>query len=74
MKSFHSTVYVCMLSCFSCVPLFGVLWTVAFQAPPSMGFSSQAHWSELPCPPPEDLPNPGIKPASPVAPEVKADS
>jgi len=36
--------------------------TVDCQAPLSMGFSRQEYWSGLPCPPPEDLPNPGIKP------------
>ena len=56
-----------MLSCFSHVWLFVTLWTVALQAPLSMGFSRQEYWSGLPCPPPGDLPNPGIKPASPVA-------
>ena len=40
------------------------LWTVACQAPLSMGFSGQEYWSELPCSPPGDLPNPGIKPVS----------
>ena len=39
-------------------------WTVAHQAPLSMGFSRQEYWSGLPFPPPEDLPDPGIKPAS----------
>ena len=52
-----------MLSCFSCVQLFPMLWTVACQAPLSMGFSSQEYWSELSCPPPGGLPNPGIEPA-----------
>ena len=32
-------------------------WTVARQAPPTMGFSRQEHWSGLPCPPPGNLPN-----------------
>jgi len=41
-------------------------WTVARQAPPSMGFSRQEYWSGLPCPPPWDLPNSGIEPMSPV--------
>jgi len=41
-------------------------WTVASQAPLSMGFSRQEYCSGLPCPPPEDLPDPGIKPASPA--------
>ena len=36
----------------------------AHQAPPSLGFSKQERWSELPCPPPGDRPNPGIKPRS----------
>ena len=47
------------------------LWTVAHQAPYSMGFSRQEYWSGLPCPPPGDLPNPGIKPRSPI---LQADS
>ena len=38
----------------------------ARQAPLSMGFSRQEYWSGLPCPPPGDLPNPGIKPRSPA--------
>ena len=46
--------------------LFVTLWTVAHQAPLSMGFSRQEYWSGLPCPPPGDLPNPGIKPRSPA--------
>ena len=41
-------------------------WTVALQAPLSMGFSRPEYWSGLPCPPPGDLPDPGIKPGSPV--------
>ena len=40
------------------------IWTVTLQAPPSMGFSRQEYQSGLPCPPPGDLPHPGIKPAS----------
>ena len=54
----------CMLSCFSCVQLFVILWTVACQDPLSMGFSRQEHWSGLRCLSPGDLPNPGIKPES----------
>ena len=42
------------------------LWTVACQAPLSMGFSRQEYWSGLPFPPPGDLPNPGVKPMSPA--------
>ena len=41
-------------------------WTVAHQAPPSMGFSRPEYWSGLPFPSPGDLPNPGIKPRSPA--------
>ena len=53
-----------MLSCFSYVLLFVTPWTVAQQAPLSMGFSRQEYWSGLPFPSPGDLPNPGIKLAS----------
>ena len=42
------------------------LWTIASQAPLSTGFSRQEYWSGLPYLPPEDLPNPGIKPMSPA--------
>ena len=50
----------------SCVQLFGIPWTVAHQAPPSMGFSRQEYWSGLPFPSPGNLPDPGIKPKSPT--------
>ena len=53
-----------VLSHFSHVPLFVTLWTIALQAPLSMGFSRQEYWRGLLCPPPGDLPNPGIKPLS----------
>ena len=53
-----------MLSSFSCVQLCVTLWTVACQAPLSMDFFRQEYWSGLPCPPPGDLPNTGIKPTS----------
>ena len=45
-------------------------WTVAFQAPLSMGFPRQEYGSGLPFPSPGDLPNPGIEPASLVSPEL----
>ena len=48
------------------VQLFATPWTVAYQAPPSMGFSRQECWSGLPFPSPGDLPDPGIKPGSPA--------
>ena len=41
-------------------------WTIAHQAPLTMGFSRQESWSGLPFPYPEDLPDPGIKPLSPA--------
>ena len=44
--------------------LFGNPWTVAYQAPPSMGFSRREYWSGLPFPSPGDLPNPEIEPGS----------
>ena len=50
----------------SCVQLFATSWTLAHQAPLSMGFSRQEYWSGLPFPSPGDLPNPRIKPRSPV--------
>ena len=43
-------------------------WTIPCQAPLSMGFSKQEYWSELPCPPSGDLPNPEIEPTSLMSP------
>ena len=65
---------MCALSCFSPVQLFATLWTVARQAPLSMGFSRQESWSGLTHPPPWDLLHTGIKPQSPASPELQADS
>ena len=48
------------------VRLFATPWTVAHQAPPSMGFSRQEYWSGFPFPSPENLPDPGIEPRSPT--------
>ena len=48
------------------VRLFATPWTVAYQAPPSMGFARQEYWSGLPFPSPGDLPGPGIEPGSPT--------
>ena len=50
----------------SCVRLFATPCTVAYQAPPSMGFSRQEYWSGLPLPSPGDLPNQGIESWSPA--------
>ena len=46
------------------IRLFTTPWTVALQAPLSVGFSRQKYWSGLQCLPPGDLPNPGIEPES----------
>ena len=54
----------CMLSRFSHVCLCATLWSVARQAPLSLRFFRQEYWSGLPCPPPGDLPDPGVKPMS----------
>ena len=48
------------------VRLFATSWTVAYQVPPSVGFSRQEYWSGLPFPSPGDLPNPGIEPGFPA--------
>ena len=55
-----------MLSYFNHVQFFVTPWTVAHQAPLSMGFSKQEYWSGLPFPSPGDLPDPGIEPSSPI--------
>ena len=64
---------VCVLSHFSCVWLFVTPWTIARQAPLSMGFSRQEYWSGLP-PPPGDPPDPGIEPVSLVSSALGVDS
>ena len=65
-KSCWPTVCEVKVKSLSRVRLFAPTWTVAHQAPLSMGFSRQEYWSELPFPSPGDLPNPGIKPGSPM--------
>ena len=55
-----------LLCSLSCVQLFVTPWTVAYEAPPSIGFSRQEYWSGLPFPSPENLPNRGIEPRSPT--------
>ena len=59
-----------LLSRFSGDQLFAIVWTVARQAPLSMGFSMQEYWRGLPCPLPVDLPNPGIEPMSLTSPAL----
>ena len=67
--------YACVhLSCLSRVLLFATLWTVACQAPLSMEFSRQEYRSGLPCPPPGNIPDPGIETASPVTPASQVHS
>ena len=68
----YSSIYMlcAVLSCFSCVQVLVTLWTVDHRAL-SMGFSRQEYWSDLPCPLPGDLPDPGIEPGSPA---LQADS
>ena len=51
---------LCYAKSLSCVLLFETPWTVAHQAPLSMGVSRQEYWSGLPCPPSRDLPDPGL--------------
>ena len=58
----HMHVYV--LNCFSCVLFFATPWTVACQAPLSMGFSKQEYGSGLPCSPSGELPDQRIEPAA----------
>ena len=55
---------------FSSVQLFATQWTIAHQAPLSTGFFRQEYWNGLLCPPPGDLPDPGIQPASFLSPAL----
>ena len=64
----------CLLVRFSHVQLYVTPWTVAHQAPLPMELYKQEYWSRLPFPTSGGLPNPGIKPESPVAPAMQADS
>ena len=63
-----TTMKVNMVSCvcesLRCVWLFATLWTATLHAPPSLEFSRQEHWNQLPFPSPGDIPDPGIKPTS----------
>ena len=54
----------------SLVSYCATLWTLACQSFLSVGFSSQEYWSGLPCPPPEDLPDPQIKSMSVTSPAL----
>ena len=59
---------MCVLSCSVVSDSFVTLWTVACQAPLSMGLFRQEYWNELPFPPPENLPDSGIEPVSLASP------
>ena len=65
---------VVVVKLLSHVQLFATPRTVACQAPPFMGFSRQEYWSGLPFPSPEDLPDPGTEPESPVSSALQVDS
>ena len=69
-SALKSTMHEHLLSPFGRVHLFAILWTVALQAPLSMGFSMHEHWSGLPCPSPGDPPDPEIKLASLMSPAL----
>ena len=62
----NSTALKVKVKSLSRVQLFVTPWIVAYQAPPSMGFSKQEYWSGFPFPSPGDLPKPGIEPGCPV--------
>ena len=66
LSPYRMSLCVCVYAgpCVSLVQLFVTPWTVAHQAPPSMGFSRQECWSGLPFPSPGDHPDPGIQPGS----------
>ena len=66
----HVCVCMCCMCVLSCARLFVKPQTLARQAPLSMGFSRQEYWSVLPFPPPGDLPDAGINPASLASPEL----
>ena len=72
--SVYTRMYVCVFVCaqlLSPVRLFVTPWTVAHQAPLSVGFPRQEYWSGLPFPSPGDLPHPDTEPAPPA---LQADS
>ena len=64
LKEWHGLLFSCSVVSNS----FATLWTVAHQAPLSIGFPRQEYWSGLPFPSPEDLPDPGMEPVSPAFP------
>ena len=71
-KKINAQVIAAAVYLLSHVQLFVTLWTVAHQAPLSMGFSRQGCWSRLPFPSPGDLPDPGIETTFPVSPALSS--
>ena len=67
--SFNNNMHACAQSLQSCPTVCNPV-TAAHQASLSMGFSREEYWSRFPCPPPGDLPDPGIKPASLLSPAL----
>ena len=70
LSAYYGLVSMLMLGLFSLVQFLVTPWTVARQAPLSMGFSRQEYWSGVPCLPPGDLPNPGVEPESLTSPAL----
>ena len=66
MKICHCLLFKVKVKLLTCVRFFATPWTVAHQAPLSMGFSRQEYWSGLPFLSPGDLPDSGIEPGSPA--------
>ena len=64
----------CVLGRFHHVRLSVIPWTIAHQAPLSLGFSRQEYWSGLPCPVPDDLPHPGVECMSLTSPALQVNS
>ena len=62
--------YACILSHFSCVRFFVTPWIIIHQALLFMGLSKQEYWQGLPCPPPRDPSDPGVKPMSLMSPAL----
>ena len=67
------SMHTCVINRFSSVRVHVRLWTVAHQAPLSLGFSRQEYWSGLLGPPPGDLPDLGVEPTSLTSPALAAE-
>ena len=73
-ENMHTCTECVLAKLLSHVRLFVTPWTVAPQAPLSMGFSRQEYWRGLPCPPPGDLPDPGTEPMALISPALAGGS